>query len=115
MLEKGSKNRFFASVHVELASDTAAFAPTVNFDVSGSKPLIGFFRLSTQARDSALTTVLDRCPIEPTHRINHYSTLLQPRNIEILVLVVRVPPELPVARGRAAFVFASLVSDQVLL
>jgi hypothetical protein len=41
MLEKGSKNRFFASAHVQLASDSA-FAPTVNFDVSGSKPLIAF-------------------------------------------------------------------------
>ncbi|KAJ7871813.1 hypothetical protein B0H14DRAFT_3439248 [Mycena olivaceomarginata] len=100
MLEKGSKTRFFASAHVQLASDAAAFAPTVNFDVSGSKPLIGFFRLSSPFRDSALTTFLDRRPVEPTP--NHYSRLLQPRNIQILVLVVRVPPELPVARGRAA-------------
>jgi hypothetical protein len=40
MVEKGSKNRIFVSVHVQLASDAAAFAPTINFDVSGSKPLI---------------------------------------------------------------------------
>jgi hypothetical protein len=58
MLEKGSKNRFFASTHVQLASDAAAFAPTINFDVSGSKPLIGFFRLSSPSHDSALATVL---------------------------------------------------------
>jgi hypothetical protein len=100
---------------VQLASDAAAFAPTVNFDVSESKPLIGFFRLSSPSRDSVLTTVLDRCPVEPTHRINDYSTLLEPRNIEILVLVIHVSPELPVARGRAAFAVASLDSDQVLL
>jgi hypothetical protein len=56
MLEKGSKNRFFASVHVQLASDAAAFVPTVYFDLSGSKPLIGFFRLSSPSHDSALTT-----------------------------------------------------------
>jgi hypothetical protein len=58
MLEKGSKNRFFASAHVQLASNAAVFAPTVSFDVSGSKPLIGFFRLSSPSHDSALTTVL---------------------------------------------------------
>ncbi|KAJ7729210.1 hypothetical protein B0H14DRAFT_3518352 [Mycena olivaceomarginata] len=41
-----------------LASNAAVFAPTVSFDVSGSKPLIGFFRLSSPSHDSALTTVL---------------------------------------------------------
>jgi hypothetical protein len=66
MLEKGSKNRYFASAHVQLASDAAAFTPTVNFDVSRSKPLIGFFRLSSPFRDSVLTTFLDRRPVEPT-------------------------------------------------
>ncbi|KAJ7339244.1 hypothetical protein DFH08DRAFT_812635 [Mycena albidolilacea] len=59
MLEKGSKNGFFTSMHVQLSSDAAAFIPTVNFN--------------------------------------------------ILVLVVHMSPELPIARGRAAF------SDQVLL
>jgi hypothetical protein len=62
MLEKGSKKRFFTSAHVQLPSDAAAFSPTVNFDVSGSKPLTGFFRLSSPSHDSALTTVLDRHP-----------------------------------------------------
>jgi hypothetical protein len=40
---KSQKCRFFVSAHVQLASNTAVFAPTVNFDLSGSKPLIGFF------------------------------------------------------------------------
>jgi hypothetical protein len=52
MLEKSSKNRFFASAHVQLASDAVVFAPTVNFDVSRRKPLIGFFRLSSPSHDS---------------------------------------------------------------
>jgi hypothetical protein len=58
MVEKGSKNRIFASAHVQLASDAEAFAPTINFDVSRSKLLIGFFRLSSPSHNSALTTVL---------------------------------------------------------
>jgi hypothetical protein len=29
MLEKGSKKRFFISAHVQLASDAAAFTPTI--------------------------------------------------------------------------------------
>ncbi|KAJ7346296.1 hypothetical protein DFH08DRAFT_1008387 [Mycena albidolilacea] len=58
MVEKGSKNRIFASTHVQLASDAATFAPTINFDLSGSKPLIRFFRLSSPSHDSVLTTVL---------------------------------------------------------
>jgi hypothetical protein len=58
ILEKGSKNRFFTSMHVQLASDAAVFAPTINFDVSRSKLLIGFFCLSSPSHDSALTTVL---------------------------------------------------------
>ncbi|KAJ7831819.1 hypothetical protein B0H14DRAFT_3463768 [Mycena olivaceomarginata] len=40
MLEKGSKTRFFASAHVQLASNAAAFVPTVNFDVSGTSKCV---------------------------------------------------------------------------
>jgi hypothetical protein len=55
MLEKGSKTRFFVSAHVQLASDAVAYSPTVNFDVSGSKPLIAFFCLSSPSQ--SLTTL----------------------------------------------------------
>jgi hypothetical protein len=58
MVEKGSKHRIFASAHVQLAS-AAAFAPTINFDVSGSNipPFLSLSRLCVDHSSCHLTDI----------------------------------------------------------
>ncbi|KAJ7301079.1 hypothetical protein DFH08DRAFT_979083 [Mycena albidolilacea] len=113
LLEKSSKNLFFASAHVQLASDATVFAPTINFDVSGTlnpcSPATPAISLSLNARclatptDASTTLISTRSP-----PLSVLPFLCQCRNEAPMPSRASSPPP-PTASAHSAFILVLIV------